>query len=443
MHRLSYLGAALVLCLVSPAWADETTDAGISDAAPQDAEPAPSPPATEPAPPPETQTPTPTPAAESDDGDKHHKKKKKKHQQPHEDGSGDEAVHTLDGDMISDHNEQVGPGVGFRFLFQTRYTKTIVPTIDQTTTLDPRLNDGYALNRVFLRATTQPKPWLAGKLLVDFAELSHKSPKHALKLAYAELKPHSRVTLTVGLFKRTFSLLELLPIADYELADPGPTDSLIKDGELAGRDPGAMIRIDPLRKRKWLSIYLGMYDGGLGGVDARLAGLLTGRIEGRPTKHIRLGIDGAWRHRGATSPPGIPTTTGPARAISVDARYTRKKFELRAEWLWGQRGDVLYAGEAKTFMAAWAIVAAHINTCRVRLTPAARFEWLDADREHGIGRRYVASGALNVGDLADNLRFLVDVSRTQVEAGSYPLGQIPLLLDHSATTVVGQLQLKI
>jgi hypothetical protein len=33
----------------------------------------------------------------------------------------------------------------------------------------------------------------------------------------------------VGLFKRPYSLLELLPIAEFEFADVGPTDDVIKE----------------------------------------------------------------------------------------------------------------------------------------------------------------------------------------------------------------------
>jgi hypothetical protein len=362
-------------------------------------------------------------------------KKAKKH---------DDALPTDQGDISSgDAASLPAGGVLFRFLIQTRYRQTIADHSDPITILDPRLDDGYSINRAFLRATTKPRAWLTAKMLVDLAELSHKNPKRTLKLAYAEMQVHPRVYITAGLFKRTFSLLELLPVADFELADSGPTDDLIKDAELGGRDVGAMVRVDPLRKRKWLSAFVGVFDGGLGGVDARPAGLVTARLVAQPIKHLRLGIDGAWRPRGKHPPGGITPDTGPGRATSADVIYARKHYELRAEWLWGTRSDEINAADAKTFMAAWGIAALRKQVGAVTLMPAARFEWLDADREHPIGRRFYMSGALNVMDLADTFRVVVDVSRSIVQAGSFPLSVPPVLRDTSSTVVVVQAQVKI
>lgn len=418
----------------------QTPDAGIETAPPPPASsgsstgsaaaPPPPAPATEPAP--DGQP------APSEDKDKD--KDKDKHDDREATGFSSEQ-----GDIAGDDKAGVGArDIHFRFLFQTRYQKTFVRPIDPTMTLDPRLGDGYALNRIFLRATTRPKPWLSAKLLVDFAELSHKTPKHALKLAYTELELHKRAILTVGLFKRTYSLLELLPIAEFELADAGPTDTLIKDAELAGRDPGAMIRIDPLPKKKWLNVYLGIFDGGLGGLDARPLGLATGRLVSKPFKHLRIGIDGAWRNRGRTPlTPGLPVATGPGRGIGADATWLHKHYQIRGEWLWGTRADEINAGDAKTFMAAWLIAAAKIPVDRFLVMPAVRFEWLDADREHSIGRRYYVTGALNLADLGGMFRVVVDVSRSQVQRGSFPLSVAPVLHDVSSTICVVQLQVQI
>lgn len=370
---------------------------------------------------------------------------KHKHHKNHDSGT----EPSLDQGDVVDADDLGGTsshGVNFRFLLQPRYTTNVLDhDIDPTTTLDPRLQDGYSINRAFMRAVSSPRKWMTLKFLADFSQFSHRQPKRALKLAYVEVRPAHHITLVAGLFKRTFSLLELLAIANFELADVGPTDTLIKHAELGGRDPGAMIEITPLHKKKKLAIYFGVYGGGLAGVDARPYGLMTGRIEGRPIKHLRLGIDGAWRPHGQSPiAAGVPSTTTAGKAVSADASVIFKALEVRAEWLWGDRTDRAIATDARTWMAFWAVGAVKLDVSdSVRLMPAVRFEWLDADREHPIGRRYLISGGLNVMDRTDSLRLLLDVSRNQVQPGTFPLGVPPLLLDASSTTITVQIQVKV
>jgi hypothetical protein len=170
---------------------------------------------------------------------------------------------------------------------------------------------------------------------------------------------------------------------------------------------------------------------------------MTARVAAEPTKHVRIGIDGALRVRGEDTAPGVPATPGQGRAVSADATLHHKHYELRAEWLWGTRSDEAFAGPAKTWMAAWAVAAIRIPVQCTVLMPAARLEWLDADREHSIGRRYYISGAFNVMNVTDNVRFLLDVTRSQVQPGSVPLSIAPVLLDRSSTIVVAQVQIKI
>ena len=416
----------------------QPADAGVATAPPPADAPAPAAEVESNETPAVTEPPAPGPGDEP--GPKHHKKHDK--HDKHGEGSLDQGD-LVDGDDLGGVSNH---GVNFRFLLQPRYTTNLVDhDIDATTTLDPRLQDGYSINRAFLRAVSSPASWLTLKFLADFAEFSHRQPRRALKLAYVEVRPTDHITLVAGLFKRTFSLLELLSIADFELADTGPTDALIKNAELGGRDPGAMIQITPLRKRKTLGLYFGVYDGGLGGTDARPYGLMTGRIEGRPIKHLRLGLDGAWRPHGQSPVgAGIPSTTTAGKAVSADASFVSKDLEIRAEWLWGDRTDSALAANASTWMAFWAVGAVKLDVSdAVRLMPAVRFEWLDADREHPIGRRYLVSGALNLMDHADSVRLLLDVSRNQVQAGTFPLGVPPLLFDASSTTIVMQVQVKV
>jgi len=92
--------------------------------------------------------------------------------------------------------------------------------------------------------------------------------------------------------------------------------------------------------------------------------------------------------------------------------------------------------------AAWMIAAIRIPLGMPVLMPTARVEWLDADREHPIGQRFLYTGALNL-DLTDKVRLLLDVSRTEVQTGSFPLSNAPVLFDRRATVLVGQVQVKI
>jgi len=74
--------------------------------------------------------------------------------------------------------------------------------------------------------------------------------------------------------------------------------------------------------------------------------------------------------------------------------------------------------------------------------PALRFEWLDVDRQHPEGQRYLASAALNL-DFTTHVRLLLDLTRAQVHAGTYPLSSPPGVFSNSATIFVVQVQLKI
>jgi len=361
------------------------------------------------------------------------------------------------GDPFGDEPDS-GPkpkGFSWRLLLQTRWTRVF----DDVSVKDAQSNDGFALNRAFLRGTVHPYKWLSAKLLIDFAEFAYSNPQQAVKLAYGEIKPIKRLELTVGLFKRTYSLLELLPIAQYEFADTGPTDNLIKDTQFGGRDVGLMVRGDPLPKRRWLHAYVAAFGGAGEGAEgipgttgnvntgpdlAAPSLLLTARLQSRPIKHLTLGADGAWRPTGTTDIPNLPpqsvVTSG--AATSADATYSNRTLELRGEWLYGDRTDAPTRGNARTYMGAWGIVAVRFPVARVLVMPAVRFEWLNIDLQQPEGQRYLFTGALNL-DFTTHVRLLLDLSRYQISpAGNYPPAP-PGIFSNDATVFVVQAQLKI
>jgi hypothetical protein len=357
------------------------------------------------------------------------------------------------GDVFGDEPE-LGPkihGFQFRMLLQTRYNY-------QFDDNNPIKDNGFALNRAFLRGFAHPYKWLSAKLLVDFAEFAYSNPQQALKQVYGEICPYKRLQFTVGLFKRLYGLAELLPIAEWEFGDTGPTDNLIKNTQFGGRDVGVMARVDPLPKRRWLGIYLAAFGGAGEGAEGVLGTtgkthngpdlaapslLLEGRLESRPVKHLTLGLGGAWRPQSAEnadSPPDVQVSTG--KAVGADATISNQLFELRGEWLWGDRTDVYYRIDARTFMAAWGMLAVRFPVGHVLLMPAGRFEWLNDDLQHPEGDRYLITGAVNL-DVTRQLRFLLDLSRQIMRRGAYPLADIPGLFKDSATIFVAQVQLKI
>jgi hypothetical protein len=325
-------------------------------------------------------------------------------------------------------------GFTIRTLTQVRYRGSFTPkgaTQDEYATVKD--NDGWRLNRMFLRLVAAPNKRVQARLMVDFAELLKKNPKKALKLAYGVLQPTKWLEITAGLFKRSFSLLELLPIADYELSDEGPTDDFIKDLGYGGRDVGAMIRISPLGKKRYLSLWLGTFAGDLEeGYDASPVKLVTGRAETRPFHFLRLGADVSWRTEGNVGHEKYPSyldetaTLSKGKAYSADATFSLDGFELRLEGLLGRRTDILWElrPDHRDFLSAWALAAYRIPVGPYVLMPAARAEWLDSDRKNAGGGRFYATLGLNL-ELNANVRLLLDVSRYDVQGAAQSLQDRP------------------
>lgn len=315
----------------------------------------------------------------------------------------------------------------FRTLLQVRQTQTSGATGTASERDYAQQFDGWHLQRMFLRAAARPTSWVEGKILADFAEAWNGSPKKLLKLAYADIDLHERVHLRVGLQKLPMSLLELLPIAEFELADLGAVDDLIKDTGFGGRDVGATLRIDPLPKARWLRLSAGAFSGDAVGSDASLAPLLGFRAESHPWKHLHAGIDWLWRRHATTAPVGNPTKYIDAgSAGSADIALHWKPIELRAELVWGDRTDGRYrldpvGGEARSYLGAWLIAVGRIKLGTVIVRPVARCEVLDADRQHANGRRTLISGAVDVDVGA--VRVVLDVSQRLLQPGTVPLGQ--------------------
>jgi len=369
-----------------------------------------------------------------------------------------------------------GEVLSFRLLMQARYAdewsvsqpRDNVLEIDRDTATAAE-NDGWRMNRLFLRAIAKPRKWIQGRLLLDFAELRWGNRRGTVKLAYVVLKPLPRTRVTVGFFKRPFSLLELLPIADFEFADVGPTDEVIKELGFGGRDMGAMVQVEPLAAKRWMNLSAGMFAGDAEGRYAGIAGLVAARIESSPLRIVRLGADASYRPRRTLAlledtvdyrGVGFLDKGG---AVSGDVSLALGRMEVRAEGLYGKRTDMMsrlndgtgfYVGDCPSgnchWLAGWGLVTYRVPVGkRSVLMPAVRAEWLEMNRERHLGKRTYLTGALDF-DVTPELRFLVDVTWRHVQPQSLSLTQLNQFItfgseiyDLSGTRMTLQAQLRI
>lgn len=416
-----------------------------------------------------------TPAVDADERDAEDSsdgpagKKKKGH------GDADRRHGSIPGDPWGDEpgGTDLGGGISLRVLLQTRYTATFPKS---STNPQPgyalredwlvRQGDGWALNRFFVRLSAEPSEYIGFKGILDFAELIDDNADSVVKQAYATLRPIPKhLKFVTGLFKLPFSILELDPIAKYELADLGQADDLVKDLGFGGRDLGAEMIVAPFDEPDLMHLSLGAFRGNAHDENALVFGAVGGRLESRPLKGLRLGLDMVEHPRGGVyqrpfdtkkkhvlpNPPDpfFPTQKdwSAGRAWSADVTFERWHFDLRAEAMIGNRVDADTTYGARTFAAVWGLASYRFRAGPIHLMPAVRAEWLDGDREHPVGLRRELSFAMNV-IFSKKARFLLDLTRTDVEPGSpildqpEPLQALPFL-DLSNTRLVGQLQVEL
>jgi hypothetical protein len=364
--------------------------------------------------------------------------------------------------------------ISLRALFQARYASTFADKSHSArasyAVREDNLaqsGDGYSLNRVFLRISSDPSKYVGFKAVLDFAELIDGDPEDVVKQAYAALRPiPEHLELVVGLFKLPYSTAELDASARFELADLGQANRLIGDLGFAGRDLGVQILAAPFKKAKRLRLSLGAFEGHAKDEHDSPVGAIGARAESKPSKSLRLGADIVQHTKAVTynrpfntsdkdELPNPPDPLYPAQkrwdkghALSVDARYKKKRLMLRGEWMYGDRVDIDERYGAKTWMAVWALAAYRIDlTDDIRLLPALRYEWLDASREQDVGVQNQLSLALNVL-FWERARFVFEVTRIDVQDGTPYLNQPkPLQTEPymalDSTRIIAQLQLEL
>lgn len=361
----------------------------------------------------------------------------------------------------------------FRVLLQTRYEHTYARA-----SVDPRAGyavredvlahdgDGLSVQRFFLRIAAVPSDYVSFKSILDLSKLRGSDVSNVLKQAYMLLSAQpKRLELVAGVFKLPYSILELDPVARFELPDLGQADDLVKNLGFAGRDVGLELMFAPLHKPRWLRVQLGAFRGHATGLQASPLGALGARVESKPHKGVRVGVDLVAMPRSVSDKQPFETSSDavlpdpPDRlypreqrwargiAYSADASYTRKRFSVRVEAMLGDRVDVDERYGARSFASVWGLAAYRFQLQPIGLLPALRVEWLDADREHATGARLELSVALNVL-YKKRLRFVVAGTRSVVQHGSARIEQPRPLpyepyLELSRTKLVAQLQLEL
>jgi hypothetical protein len=368
-------------------------------------------------------------------------------------------------------NLVAGP-ISLRVLLQTRYLDTFAkhsknPRAGYALREDVLVHDrdGFELQRFFFRLAADPTPWVGFRAVIDFADLRGSNISNVLKQAYATLRPiPTRFEIAAGIFNLPYSTLELDPVARFELSDLGSADDFAKQLGFAGRDVGVEVMIAPLERPRWLRVSLGAFRGHADDEHASPIGAIGARVESKPIQGFRVGADmvgmpfsADYKRPFETSgKEALPTPPDPmypyerrwagGKAYSADLTYSRDRFMARAEGMLGDRVDIDLRYGARSFWSAWAIVAYRIALAEdITLLPALRAEWLDSDREHDNGLRRELSAGVSVM-YKENVRFLVDVKRTDVQADTPVLEQpepIPFYpyLELDNTRVFAQAQL--
>jgi hypothetical protein len=367
---------------------------------------------------------------------------------------------------------RAGP-LTFHLLLQPRYAHTFA---EDSANMRPgyatredillRDGDGWSLQRFFFRIGADPEPWVGFKAILDFAKLRGSDVSNVLKQAYARLRPiQGHFEVAAGIFKLPFSILELDPVAEYELSDLGDADNFIKNLGFAGRDIGAEVMVAPLSKPKRLRISFGAFRGHAEDENASPVGSIGVRIESKPWKWLRVGADVVGMPSGATykqpfetsGKDVLPMPPDPlfprekrwasGKAYSADVSFTRKHLRIRAEGMLGDRVDVDTRYGARSWMAGWVLVGYKFRAGPIALMPAARAEWLDTDREHKVGGRRELTLGCNIF-FSKSVQLVIDVTRTDVANGTpaieqpLPLPAVPYFdLDHERVTAQLQLQI--
>jgi hypothetical protein len=377
------------------------------------------------------------------------------------------------GDAWADEEAPLKLGLfSFRFLLQTRYEHTFAASDNPQAALALREEvlahdgDGFSVQRFFWRIAATPSEYLSFKSILDLSKLRGSDVSNVLKQAFMQVSPvPKRLELVAGVFKLPYSILELDPVARFELPNLGQADDLVKDLGFAGRDVGVEVMFAPLPRPRWLRVLLGVFRGHAKDERSSPFGAIGARLESKPIKGLRIGFDVVGMPKAISYKRPFETSSddvlpnppdqlypreqrwGNGVAYSADLSYTRKYFSLRAEGMLGDRVDIDQRYDARSFWSVWGLIAYRFKVGPLGVMPAARVEWLETDREHDLGGRLELSAALNVL-YKKSVRWALAVTHTDLQRDSpvleqpQPLPYFPYFgIDSTRLTL--QLQLEI
>ena len=377
------------------------------------------------------------------------------------------------GDPWGDSQDELrAAGLSFRFLVQTHYQYTSVTPSDNDLSSyrapEEQLahnNDGWDVNRLFFRIVAEPSRYLSLKMITDFAEFKHGNGKQAIKQAYVDLKPLPKhVHILAGILKLPFSITELDAIAKYEFTSLGLANDLVKKLDFGGRDIGAELMVTPLSKPRYLQAVFGVFQGHSKDEHASVVGSIGARVESRPIKELRIGVDWVEQPKSVTyyeyfdlsdkalMPSPVPDGSTSAvskrwlkgQAFSGDLTFESSGLLLRTEAMYGTRIDYYTRYGAENFAAVWGSASYKFPVGALKFQPGLRVEWLDTDTQHSNGlRRQITAGFGTY--FSPRVRALLDVTRTDIQRNTpvveqpFPLMETPYNA-LSNTRVTAQLQ---
>lgn len=235
---------------------------------------------------------------------------------------------------------------------------------------------GFSLERARLEVN-----WQISRKLISVVETAledvttNGTPDDLLRDAYIRYAPWSELQLTVGQFKKPFSIFELTPRAKMPVVHRGISNAyLVRDLGYGGRDIGFQVGgffETPLK----IHYAVGVFNGNganLQESDGNGAKDFTGRIEVRTKQKLRAGLSLSWKNFDQTS-PGNESKPISAWMMGLDVQLRISGIRLMAEGVYGVNHVATEHPQAAAFHAliSWKF---HVPYRQMFVMPVARLD---------------------------------------------------------------------
>jgi len=221
-----------------------------------------------------------------------------------------------------------------------------------------------------------------------------------LRDAYIRIAPLKALKLTMGQFKRPFSMFELRSRGKIEVIDRGiGNEWLIEDLGYGDRDIGVQ-RDGKLFGKRGLYYALGVFNGqGRNTPDADLDGSkdIVGRVEVDPLKWLTFGASGAWRKfSSAQNALEIPPLVDSAWAAGADVALDFDDVRCWTEGTVGQRWDIDGVPYAWTGLVMALYTIDLVPSWSLRLQPVGKAEVVVPDSDEADARIWMFTPGVNL-----------------------------------------------